>query len=403
MTSTQVPSRVRATARPRTPATPAEPAPPVAMPDHHRLGEVGVIRLVLAELILLAIVLSVALGPAEALLGGSAGIAIVALLFLRSHGRWWTDELLLRWRLRQRQARPVHPDADPRLTQLRRLAPGLTTVSVPVPGSTPIGVGHDGSGWFAAAVLTDDAVRDGRRTTVPLDSLLDLVCAPDTAGSLQVVTYTLPAADGEDASSRSYRELLAGSPGPVPAHQATWVAVRLAPPNVGTLRDDGEEADLVTTAATQLRNACRRLTRAGVACQPLLRDELVEALLRTCDLDTITATPPKERWTAWRTGLTEQACFWVRRWPQANGWQALLSLMSSIPAVPTSVALVCRPTPHGTRVRCLLRVTAAPGELEAACRTARSLVHGAGGRLLRLDGEHAPAVYATIPTAAGMP
>jgi hypothetical protein len=54
--------------------------------------------------------------------------------------------------------------------------------------------------------------------------------------------------------------------------------------------------------------------------------------------------------------------------------------------------------PLATRV--LVRVVTSP-QLEGECRRQlRAIAQHLGARLVRLDGEHAPSVYATMPTAS---
>jgi hypothetical protein len=66
-----------------------------------------------------------------------------------------------------------------------------------------------------------------------------------------------------------------------------------------------------------------------------------------------------------------------------------------------TVALTLVPTDDSIDIRCLIRVAAPPAEINKACKTVTREAGRLRMRLLRLDGEQAPAVYASAPTGGG--
>ena len=81
----------------------------------------------------------------------------------------------------------------------------------------------------------------------------------------------------------------------------------------------------------------------------------------------------------------------------------LFGALTRVPAALVSMAVTLYPpTADGQlRVACLVRVAAEPAVLAKAAGDVVAAARQVGARLRRLDGEHGPATYATLPTAAG--
>ena len=406
----EAPPRVRAVARvgAGAPVTRGRPTfVPRRRPGH--IGAVNVMQLVAIELVLVLIMVLLRVSLWVALTGAGVGLIVAVALFTRLRGRWWTERILLDWQYRRRRAAGVAGTADRRLHALRGLVPDLTVQSVDGTGGVPVGVGHDSAGWFAvAAVSSASSMRGDVRSQLPLDALARVVTdAEHPGGVIQVVTHTVPAPsldlDGQRACIQSYQELLE-SYGPVPADQTTWVAVRLDARVAAELSaDEAQEAPVMLAAL--VRRVGKALKRAGLPYQILDADGLLDALVRSCDLERPTEdgrpVRPVESWHAWQSATLAHACFWVRSWPELTRTGPLLDQLAASPAALTSVAMILEPEDGGIGVRCLVRVAAEPATLSTVCRTVAEVAARAGARLFRLDGEQAPAVYASAPSGGG--
>jgi type VII secretion protein EccE len=410
MTMNEPPSRVRAVAR-----ISAEPAAAASRPvtflrrrRHGYLGPVNVLQLVLIEVLIIGILLL--LGQSMyALIGGVVlSVAIVVITFARSGGRWWVERMLLRRQyLRRKTGRQLAAD-DKRLVALRRLVPDLTVRSVEGPNGIDVGIGRDGAGSFAVvAVVPPQGVNGDALGQMPLTKLASLAQDAEQPGAVvQVVRHTLPVRGG-GAAGESYRELVAKFGLTSAADQATWVAVRfdaraVAEASVGGA-DESEQVPVMLGAL--VRRVGKALRRAGLDFQVLNSDGLLDALTRSCELSQSAAGGPtpavKERWTAWQSTSLAHACFWVSSWPGLRDSGPFLDAMSRVPAALTSLSVVLAPYEELIEVRCLLRVAAEPELLAQTCTAVKQAVSRAGGNVFRLDGEQAPAVYATAPTGGG--
>jgi type VII secretion protein EccE len=413
---------------PRTPddgSTPRTGRPPSAFrlrrrPGH--LGPVNVVQLILLELMVIATL--VALGRSTAVLATGIGLAVVILVvtFGRWQGRWWVECGLLRWRYRQRSRSARLAAADHRLAPLHDLVPNLTVQTVDGPEDVPVGVGADGTGWFAiVAVEPSDGVRPAP-ASIPLDLLSRAVRDVEQPGAVvQVVTHTVPApttTDGGPPCDASYSELLAPLGGAAPADQVTWVAVRLDARAVAEATLGGpattppkESTQVPAALMTVVRRVDKALRRSGCPTQILDADGLLDALVRSVDLDPhekVEWAEGREEWRAWRSASLMHACFWLRGWPAADETSTLLARLAVTPGAFTSIATVLDPVsadaaPDTAEVRCLVRVAASEAALPDSCARLTQTAADAGAVLFRLDGEQAPAVYASAPTGGGAP
>lgn len=301
--------------------------------------------------------------------------------------------------------------------------------------------------------------------TIPLGALAAVLDPHPQAGlddpgqsraAVQVVTLTTPApngdahgatnsaADGAAPADRSYRELLAAT-GPAFADRIVWVTVRL---EARMLAEDGAgDRDETVRVPPALLRMTRRLVKtlrtAGLPVQVLDADGLLDALARCCDLlpptdarpgirQGATGTPPtahsprgpvapEEDRRVWRSSTLEHVTYWLQDWPRPTSRPTLLDDLAAAPAGLTSVAVRLVAEPDDLRapadgpvpgrrepsagdrfdVRALVRIGAPVDRLGGACQAMTQAAEAAGARLFRLDGEQAPAVYATAPTGGG--
>jgi type VII secretion protein EccE len=247
-----------------------------------------------------------------------------------------------------------------------------------------------------------------------MDRLVRAVAESNQPGiGLQLLVHTIPApsvvVNARHRCTTSYRELLEAH-GPVPATQTTWVVVRLDARTLAEATIGGldSSAQAPTAVAALARRVGKTLGRAGFAHQVLDADGVVDALARSCDLerplDNPSVTPaPRESWASWHSVRFAHATFWLRRWPaDPAGVRPLIGRLITAPAAATNVSLTIELHDGRTDVRCLVRIAAVPAELAAACRSLVQIAERSDGGLFPLDGEQAPAVYASAPTGGGM-
>jgi type VII secretion protein EccE len=408
------PAAVRAVARV---ATNERAAPAVVSVLARRrpgyLGVVNVSQLLLVEAALALAVAAFSRGIWMVTGTAIAGLAVAATTFGRWRGHWWVERILMNRRYRHRRMSGPATGTDRRLVALHSLAPDLSVVNVEGADGTRVGVARDDAGWYAVtAVAAPGGLRGEVQAALPLDRLVRVIAESDQPGvTVQVVVHTAPAPslelDPRHRSATSYQELLRRY-GAVPANQSVWVAVRLDARTLAEAAIDGtDESDLAPAAVAGLaRRVGKTLHTAGLANQVLDADGLLDALVRSCYLERPSRGVPlehaRESWQAWHASGLTHVCYWVSTWPtEAGARRVLLDRLAGAPAAVTSVALDLQPRTDGTDLRCVVRVAADPDALAQACAATIEIAENAGARLLRLDGEQAPAVYASAPTGGG--
>lgn len=405
------PPGVRGTAR--IGAQPLEARKPPLMRTRRRSGRIGgvsVLQLLIAEGVLVGVALAFVHYPLVGLVAIVLGVLLLGLAFGRSKGRWWTETLGLRWQHRRRRGiRPV-PDEDVRLTALRALTPDLIVRERTLQGDQDrIGVGQDGSGWFAVAtVLPAAGIRAHAAAPLPVDKLVETLTEAGQPGIvLQLVTHTVPAPGmlvAGPAYADSYRELVGVAGEAPPQEQALWVAVRADAQSVARTMVDGAAADDVPAlVATLARRITKLLRRDGFRAEILGPDALVDALVSSAGLDEYDPrhATVREDWSAWHANGLAHATFWVRSWPGLPAASAMLERLAATPAAFTSVTLILEPQETEISLRCLVRVAAPPEVLDVSCQTLDAAARQYGAELFRLDGEQAPAAYASAPSGGG--
>lgn len=352
-------------------------------------------------------------GPWVAATAAALILPVLALVFVRVRGRWLVELLVLRWRFRRRAAsRRVRPE-DPRLAVLGSLTRDLTVRTVEDRGRS-IGVGRDGSGWFAGVALVPPAgVRGDVRPPLRLGPLIAAVGDSDApVSSAQLVVHTVPVRTEDDGrpATVSYANLGAGLSGPPPVERTSWITVRVDPTTAADLAAPRFDVDALYGGITAAVHRISRATdRAGLSHQILDGQGLISALLRSCGTDTALADGATagggERWDSCRTAGLAHACFWVRSVPATDRLGVLIDALARVPATLTSVSLSVEPVladRSELSLRLLVRVAAEPRALAGTCRFLDGVAARHGAALARLDGEHEPATYATAPTG-GVP
>ncbi len=406
---TETPVHVRATARvgaalPRAAGTAT--VVPRRRPGH--LGPFHVIQLMLVEVAIVAILLALGRGPVALIAGVLVGPLLLIVTLGRRRGRWWLERQMMSWQFRRRsRAQPQHQLGDPRLAAMRFLAPGLIVEDVAAPDGSQIGVAADDAGWYAVAALpAAGTLHDDTQPPVPLDVLVSALAEADPSGRavLQVVTHTVPPPELGGAAGESYRAVVRRhDPVSIPADRAIWIAVRLDARALAEMGAELPEQAPIMVAAL-MRHLVKTLRRRTITARALDREALLDALDRSCDLATPTgAAPvhPYEDWNAWRSGRLAHRTYWLADWPPVAQAGALLDRLATAPAVLTSIAVILAPSGGEVDIRCLARIATTPDRLASAGAAMRERAHLAHARLLELDGEQGPAVYATAPTGGG--
>ncbi|MFB9908547.1 type VII secretion protein EccE [Allokutzneria oryzae] len=351
-----------------------------------RLGGFGLARLIALQVVLLALAYAVFQGVWALVAACVLGLVALALIFGRSHGRWWTESIALWMRFRRRRGAAGEVRDDPRMAALTELAPTLVVDDVDGPNDRKLGLGSDGAGWFT---VIEVSAEDGSAPTppVPLAALVKIAADAEQAGVVtQVVAHNGPIV------------------GPGRREHTTWVAVRLDAHAAAESMIDNQDGrvDVPGVLSEITRRVERVLRRRGHDARILDADEVTEAMARSCDL----ARPGgperiREEWDAWYSPWLAHAVFWVRSWPDPVRGVELLAALAELPAPLVSVALLLEPTHEGADLRCLIRVAAPPERFRQACSAVVDVAARSGARLTQLDGQHAPAVYASAPSGGG--
>jgi ESX secretion system protein EccE len=415
MAMNEAPPTARAVARVGANASPLNNASATFMTRRRPgyLGPVNVLQLVLLEAFVVLILVLLRHSRWMLLVGAVLTILVLVITFGRSRGRWWIERTIIRMHYRRRLSSGRLPADDLRLAALHRLVPDLYVETAEGSGGTQVGIGRDGAGSFAAVQIVPPAgVRGDPLAPLPMRNLARIVTESEQSGAVvQVVTHTVPAPTISVNTGRpvaeSYQQLLSDHGGSLPADQITWVVVRfdartVAEASVGGA-DQSQETPVILAAL--VRRVGKTLKRAGLDYQVLDADGLLDALTRSCDLEQPqtghASVEAKENWESWHSNGLDHVCFWVSDWPDLRHSGALMDQMCRTPAALTSVALILAPRDNAVEVRCLTRVAADPSLLGPSCTMVRKMVESVGGKLFRLDGEQAPAVYASAPTGGG--
>jgi type VII secretion protein EccE len=351
-----------------------------------RVGVLSLVRLLVSEVILVALLFVVLQQLWVLIAGGVLGVLLVVGVFGRSGGQWWTENLVLRLRYRLRDGAAGERRDDPRLAALCELAPDLVVENIEGHGDIRLGMGSDGAGWFTVLEVVT-AGMNGLLPPVPLAALARISAdAEQTGVVIQVVSHSTPVAGAEIRD------------------HVTWVAIRLDAQAVAesVIDDPDGQVDVPGVLAEITRRVDRVLRRRGLNTRLLGADEVVDALARSCDLSSAGGPAQvREGWDAWHSARLSHGCFWLRSWPDPERGTRMLAALAGLRGALVSIAFLLEPTYDGTSMTCLVRVATPPDRYRQTCDTVVRLAEQAGGRLSRLDGQHAPAVYASTPSGGG--
>jgi type VII secretion protein EccE len=368
-------------------------------------------QLIIVELTLFGALAALAYGALAAAGVAIVALAVIVLTLARWRGRWLLERRVMVWgyRGRKRRSRAAGPVTSA-LGVLHRLSPELRVTNVAVAGGRQVGVGQDDAGWFAVATIAPGVLTTDR-PDVPLDLLATSIADADQAGAVvQLVVRTVPATTTAATSpaEKSYRDLLTLIGSQPPADRAISVVVRIDARGLAEAIGD-HNADLRSAppvVASLLRRLVTSLRQAEISASMLDADGLLEFLADSCDPEPAAGVQTdayRERWSTWRASQLAHRTFWIRAWPSAARASALFDALFAAPTTMTTVSIVLDPDPRTGLVdlTALVRVTAPPAELGRAGRAIARAARGAKADLFSLDGEQAPATYASAPTGGG--
>jgi len=376
---------------------------------------VGTAQIVAAEAGLLGVAgAAYALPPALALPAVVVIVAAMLVVVGRYRGRWWYEVggAVMRLRRRRAVAGTVHrTSAGDDWGELSKIAPEITIDQIQH-RNMYIGIGLDDQGWFAAIEV---APPDGLTAIGAADlrlSALTRLAGPLSTVQLLVRAAPFSGADARSPCAESYRELR--SMLAVPAERQAWIVVRLAPGDAADAAADqgGEIIGVHATLSAGLARIGDELTAHGVPHHVLDGAGLRQALIAGYGSGPYDGTPsrgrfrPHESWRRWRGSRAMHLSYGVTSWSVKSA-PVVLDALAQVPsAFGVNVAVLTGALRRPDHVdgplasRLVVRVVTSP-ELEGECRRQlRASARQVGARLVRLDGEHAPAVWSTMPTAS---
>jgi type VII secretion protein EccE len=370
----------------------------------------GISLAVQVMLVQAALAGAVAVAGRAVWLAGLADVLILPVLLLilgRARGHSWLELLALRWRYHRRRA-ASRAAADPRLSGLAAIAPNLSLSTVEHRGRR-IGIGHDDEGWFAGiAVLPQAGVRGDAAPPLKLGTLIAALGDRDAElSAIQLLVHTVPASAsmltaGQQPATASYWALTGQASGLPPVDRTSWIVARLDPAAAAdAIARHGDIDGVSATLTSTVTRIARVLERVGLSHQIFDGDGLLAALLRSWGTDASAPGQAREEWNACHTPGLAHATFWIRDLPAVGALGTLIEQLGTAPSLLTSVSLTLEPqlgSIHQLDIRCLVRIAAEPAALPRACDLLQAQVARLQTRLTRLDGEQAPAAYATAPT-----
>ncbi|WP_433530414.1 type VII secretion protein EccE [Micromonospora sp. CA-263727] len=329
--------------------------------------------------------------------------AVVLLLsptVLRHRGRWLYQWLAVWWGYRGRRRQLTGTGPDVAWQVLAHLERSVELDQVEIDDQPAVLLTHRGG---LSAVLevdpTEGALLMGAPQSLPSPVSLLPAADPKTPPvTVQVIIQVTPAPRARAAAvDRAYRELTGGG---VPASRQAWVVLQ-AP----RTPDFHADRDLRPALTAAIRRTRRQLRQDRVTARLLNRDEVLAAVAH---LTHLTGQPvggdrplARESWRSWSAQGTPQSCHRLLAWPD-RVWE-LDPLLRGLPAAAGVVSMsVAREPGHSGGDDAVVEVAfrligADAAALDGADRALDEAIRGHGGRLQRLDGEHAHGVAATLP------
>jgi hypothetical protein len=396
------------------------PSPRRPVPARRRLLGLGPAQLIAVELAALAVLLAPRTAVALAATAGAA--ALVTLLAVgRWRGRWLHERLALRLDLRRRH-RTGWDRGGPTAVLDR-----WEIVDEPGRAGEPVAVLRDELGWSALLTAEPSTILTPPPTTPtdPAGEPGELAGTGGSDGASDTGTASGAGASGggraevraaTGSDSATLWETLAGvlerepvrpaavqlvvhtRSGPAGPVRRWWLALRIDP--VRSAAAIAERGGGRTGARRAVRAAALRLATdlsvRGLTARPLGAAE-ARAVLR------LTAGPlagGTETRSGWRHGGAWQRYHWVRRVPDGGALTALT-------AAPGTVSATLLPPPDRTAGPDAGRApdpggrdSGPAGDRAVDCRILVGADGVATGGLSLLDGEHGPALLASVPLAA---
>ena len=386
------------------PATPPRPRLPLL----DRMSVLGLRagQLMAWQLIAAAAIVAVARpGPARWPLAAAAALGL-SLTVPRWRHRWAYEWLLTAWSFpRARRAASGTSAASAALP--------LTVIPVRLRSGDEAGIVHDGDG-FAVIVAVTPRRTSPPVTDLPIAALAGLLDTHDSlVSAVQVVVHGDSAASEPGSGpARAYRELGYHH---VPRSQSVWIALRHDPTASGYAAGAaGTPAELHASLTRALAGRGLRavdvLGDLGLSAQLLdaesAREVVHRALLapEPVNLDEIAAqSRPAHRWGSWHSATRGHVTFWLRRWPP-SGIHSLQQALAAVPALSATTAVIMTRGGGGRiGLTATVRVATEPGADQAAIsRAVAAAAASCGARLVRLNGDHAAGVLATLPIGRGL-
>ncbi len=335
----------------------------------------------------------------------TAGIAVVTVLVLaptaiRLRGRWLHQWISVWWGFRRRRRQLTAVDPDPAQRLLAQLGRGVELEDVEVDDQPAVLLTHPaGLSVVFDVDPTEGALLMSAPQALPSPAALlppaDEEAPPVVVQLLIQVTPAPRARPGAAAADRAYRELTNGD---VPATRQAWVVLRTA-----RTPDFHADRDLLPTLTGVIRRTRRLLRQERVTARMLNRDEVLAAVTTLTHLAGVTpggvGEQPlaRESWRAWSTAGARQSCHRLLDWPSQR-WE-IDPLLRGLPAAGGVVSIAAsRANGDDLAMEAAFRLLGnGPEGLAAADRALHEAIRRHGGRLQRLDGEHAHGVAATLP------
>ncbi|WP_091080660.1 type VII secretion protein EccE [Micromonospora nigra] len=382
-----------------------EAATPVVRPHRRelRVGGVHVAQLVAWQSAVAAVLAAYPHGVPLTVAVAAGALLLVSPTVVRFRGRWAYRWLSVWWGYRGRSRQLTASGPDTALHLLTHVEGSVELDAVEIDDQPAVLLTHRG-GLCAVFEVdpTEGALLVGAPQALPSPVVLlpaaDPKAPPIVVQLLIQVTPAPRARSGAAAVDRAYRELTGGE---VPASRQAWVVLQAA-----RTPDLHADRDLRPTLTAAIRRLRRQLRQDRVTARMLNRDEVLAAVAHLTQL----AGDPsgagdrpaaREDWRIWSTQDTAQSCHRLLRWPD-RAWE-VDPLLRGLPAASAVVSIAA--TRDSTRagddevaVEVAFRLIGTdPAALDTADRALDEAIRRHGGRLQRLDGEHAHGVAATLP------
>ncbi|MEV6695186.1 type VII secretion protein EccE [Micromonospora sp. NPDC051196] len=397
-TAATAPTAAEAVSGPQPTAAPAPVVRPYRRPL--RVAGIHVAQLVAWQAGGAAVLAATGHGAPLAVGVTAAVLLLLSPTVLRYRGRWIYQWLAVWWSYRGRRRQLNATGPDTRWQLLTHLEGSVELEQVEIDDQPAVLLTHRGG---LSAVLEVDPTEGALLVGAPqaLPSPVSLLPAADPKTppvTVQVLIQVTPAPRVRAAAvERAYRELTEGN---VPASRQAWVVLQ-AP----RTPDFHADRDLRPALTAAIRRTRRQLRQERVTARLLNRDEVLAAV---ANLTHLTGEPvggdrplARENWRSWSAQGTPQSCHRLLDWPD-HAWD-VDPLLRGLPAAAgvVSIALAREPGRHGADeavVEVAFRLIGTDAAALTAADTAlHEAIRGHGGRLQRLDGEHARGVAATLP------